>query len=272
MNEVQLSKKTPRQESKPCYRCDKTGHDQQDCRYKYSTCNYCKNKGHLEAACRKKKKAISPERKMPEVKTIRAILKGERNRVPELQLPVKLNGSRTFDFEVDIGAGDNFLGNNTWRDLGQPHLTKSHRQFESASQHKLPVKGCVTLNSQVTQHNFPSSQMKALDFQVTELTNLNLLGTNGIQELGISVDALLNRSNSSATINVNTVFDDLKADRELQKECRQFCEFPDLFKPELGTLKNVELEIKFKPEAEPVFRKTRSVSTFAIARRPCSEL
>ena len=177
-----------------------------------------------------------------------------------MQLPAKLNGTRTFDFEVDTGAGDNFLGSNTWRDLGQSHLTESHRQFESARQHKLPVKGCVKLNSQVTQHNFPSSQTKALDFQVTELTNLNLLGRNGIQELGISMDALLNRSNSSATISVNTVFDDLKADRELQKECRQLCEeFPYLFKPELGTLKSIELEIKFKPEAEPVYRKPRSV-------------
>ena len=177
-----------------------------------------------------------------------------------MQLPAKLNGTRTFDFEVDTGAGDNFLGSNTWRDLGQPHLTESHRQFESARQHKLPVKGCVKLNSQVTQHNFPSSQTKALDFQVTELTNLNLLGRNGIQELGISLDALLNRSNSSATISVNTVFDDLKADRELQKECRQLCDkFPYLFKPELGRLKSIELEIKFKSEAEPVYRKPRSV-------------
>ena len=101
------------------------------------------------------------------------------------------------------------------------------------------MKGCVTLNSQVTQHNFPSSKTKALDFQVTELTNLYGQGRNKVHELRILVDALLNRSNSSATISVNTVFDDLKADRELQKECRHLCEeFPDIFKPELGTLKD----------------------------------
>ena len=45
VNKVQLSN----------YRCDKTGHNQKDCRYKHSTCNYCKNREHLEAACRKKK-------------------------------------------------------------------------------------------------------------------------------------------------------------------------------------------------------------------------
>ncbi len=74
-----------------------------------------------------KKKAIKPERKMPEVKTIRVIFKGERNRVPEIQLPVKLNGARTFDFEVDTGAGDNFLGSKQYmEDLGQPHLTEKH--------------------------------------------------------------------------------------------------------------------------------------------------
>ena len=103
---------------------------------------------------------------MPEVKTIRVIFKGERNRVPEIQLPIKLNGARTFDFEVDTGAGDNFLGSKQYmEDLGQSHLTEKHRHFESASQPKLPVKGCVTLNSQVTQHNFPSFQTKALHFR-----------------------------------------------------------------------------------------------------------
>ncbi len=76
------------------------------------------------------------------------------------------------------------------------------------------------------------------------------------------MDALLNRSNSSAAIIVNTctVFGNLKSDRELQKECRQLCEeFADVSKPELGTLKDIGVEIMFKPEAEPVFRNPRSV-------------
>ncbi|XP_065651290.1 uncharacterized protein LOC136079479 [Hydra vulgaris] len=40
-------------------------------------------------------------------------------------------------------------------------------------------------------------------------------------------------------------------------------EFPDLFKPELGCLKEFELEIKFKPDYKPIFCRPRSVP-FAI--------
>ena len=40
----------------------------------------------------------------------------------------------------------------------------------------------------------------------------------------------------------------------LQRDCQKLCdEFPDLFKPELGYLKDFELEVKFKADAVPVF-------------------
>ena len=36
-------------------------------------------------------------------------------------------------------------------------------------------------------------------------------------------------------------------------------DFPDLWKAELGCLKDFELDVKFKPNAKPVFRKHRQV-------------
>jgi len=42
--------------------------------------------------------------------------------------------------------------------------------------------------------------------------------------------------------------------------CRDLCnEFSELFKPELGCLHGVQLEVEFKPEARPIFCKPRSV-------------
>ena len=64
---------------------------------------------------------------------------------------------------------------------------------------------------------------------------------------------------SSSTI-CHAVFDDLKPDGKLQKECRKLCEeFPDVFKPELRKLKAFELEVKFKAETKPMFCKPRMV-------------
>ena len=46
----------------------------------------------------------------------------------------------------------------------------------------------------------------------------------------------------------------------LHEACRKLCEeFPVLFKMELGCLKDFELEVAFKPEATPVFKKPQTV-------------
>eukprot|EP00731_Ephydatia_muelleri_P014558 Em0008g278a len=61
-----------------------------------------------------------------------------------------------------------------------------------------------------------------------------------------------------------TTFQDLKPDTSLQEACnRLYLKFPDLFKHELGCLKDVMLEIKFRTDASPVFCKPRVVP-FAI--------
>ena len=53
-------------------------------------------------------------------------------------------------------------------------------------------------------------------------------------------------------------------DKQLQSDCHKLCDdFPDLFKNELGCLKDFGLEKKFKSNAKPVFCKQRPVP-FAI--------
>jgi hypothetical protein len=102
--------KQPKPSAKTCFRCDKSGHAAEDCRYQQTICNYCKIKGHLETACRKKKKAIATAGKKPagdktSVKKIHAITGTQGEDIPELRLPLKLNGNHTVNFEVDTGAG-----------------------------------------------------------------------------------------------------------------------------------------------------------------------
>ena len=246
--------------SAECIRCGRTGHSAKECRFKKATCHYCSKVGHLEAACLKKRRDsenLKGERKKAKkIYTISQPTTVNKIKVPELQLPIKLEGQHTISFEVDTGAGDNFLGKNAWSELGRPELQEPAQQFESASQHKLPVLGTVTLKAE-TEHPQGSNQ-QTLGFNVTELPDLNLLGRNAIKQLGISVDTLMEQN--SAGPQCHAVFEELKPDRELQEACHKLCEeFPDLFKPELGKLKDFELEVKFKPDANPVFCKARSV-------------
>eukprot|EP00795_Rhopilema_esculentum_P013866 gene13866-4813_t len=238
--------------------CGRVGHNPKDCRFKNTTCHYCNKIGHIEAACLKKKKEsakLTGERnKLKKIFSISQTNTVNKVKVPELQLPIKLEGQHMVNFEVDTGAGDNFLGKTAWKELGEPILEAPSQQFESASQHKLPVLGTVMLQAETENYN-----QQSLGFNVTELPDLNLLGRSAIAQLGISVDTLIEQ-NSGAHAQCHAVFEDLKPDRKLQAECRKLCEeFPDLFKPELGRLKDFELEVKFKPDAKLNFCKARAV-------------
>ena len=110
------------------------------------------------------------------------------------------------------------------------------------------------MQTETSAHSQTSDNQKWLKFNVSELPTLNLLGRNAIKQLGISVDTLME------DVRCHAVFEELKPDRELQKACSQLCEeFPNLFKNELGKLKDFELEVKFKADAKPVFCKPREV-------------
>ena len=264
INKIQSNKKGKTTSSEPqiswteCIRCGKTGHRPKDCKFKTAICHYCSKVGHLEAVCLKKKR---DGRNLQGKQKPKKIYQTTVNRIkfPELQLPVQLEGNHTITFEVDTGAADNFLGKNAWNALGKPELQKSLQQYESASQHPLPLLGTVTLQAETEPSLFCKQRV---GFNVTELPDLNLLGRDAIKQLGISVDTLLKQS--SANLQCRTVFEDLKPDCELQRKCNELCkQFPDLFKPELGKLKDFELEVKFKPDAKPVFCKARAVP-FAI--------
>ena len=88
---------------------------------------------------------------------------------------------------------------------------------------------------------------------------------------GVNVFALLGVSSSpgKGTIqNVQSITDtkEPKPDEELWQACHKLCgEFTELFKPELGCLKDFhdQLEIKFKAESKPTFCKPCPVP-FAI--------
>ena len=101
-------------------------------------------------------------------------------------------------------------------------------------------------------------------YTVTKIPNLNLLGRSAIATLQISIDKyLFFRSPSSADVKtLLPVSDELYV--QLQEACTKLCDdYCDLFIPELGCLKNFELEVQFNSAAKPKFCKPQSVP-FAI--------
>ena len=89
-------------------------------------------------------------------------------------------------------------------------------------------------------------------FMVKEIPGLNLLGRGAIKVISITVDKFF-FLRALASLSADSNWD-------LQNDCLKLCnDFETLFKPDLGYLRDVELEIKFKSESKPIFIKSNIV-------------
>ena len=158
--------------------------------------------------------------------------------VPKLKVVIAVNDTKV-SVELDTATTASFLSLQEWQRLGKPQLCKTLCKFQSASKHELPVR--VSFEATTIYRNCTTSHI----FMVTEVPGLNLLGRDAIKALGITFDEFF-FSTAKAISSAET-------DRDLQSACSKLCDdYADLFKPELGCLRNVELEIEFKSESKPM--------------------
>ena len=230
----------------------KNDHKASECPFIDAVCYFCSKMGHLEVVCLKKKN----EQQSRNTIKHRIQTAKEAIAVPQLKQVIKVN-RETFTFEVDTGARDNFCAEATWRKLGRPALTPATSCYEVANGQPLPTLGVFTA-SVALQGNGGSSI--PLNSTVAKIPRLNLLGRDAIVKLGINVSALMGmHSETQQNFSLTTIHSP-EADLALQEVCKKVCrEFPDLFKTELGCLKDFQLEVKFKPSTKPVFYKPRVV-------------
>ena len=245
-----------------CPRCGKTDHSARDCPFKEYICNFCKKTGHLQSVCLQKRKdshsvKVITKQRLGSVKRI--------NSVPQLQQEIQIRGQQ-FTFEVDTGAGDNFCSTEVWTKLGKPPLTPTTNRYEVANGQPLLTLGTFEAAVSLLEKG-STTRTENIFFTVSKVSRLNLLGRDAIVQLGINLPALLGISSvlpptkeSDRSNAVFPILQDLKSDVALQEACQRVCQdFPDLFKPELGCLKDLQLEIQFKPDSKPLFCKPRVV-------------
>nr|KAG5692412.1 hypothetical protein BaRGS_032465 [Batillaria attramentaria] len=177
-----------------------------------------------------------------------------------LDVPVTIQDQQ-FTMELDTATTGNFVSVPVWKQLGKPKLDDVTHRYESASKHDLPVLGTF-----MGQTKDPvTGKQSSIPYIVTKIHDLNLLGRNAIQTLGISVDNALGLKSIESQVKSEGAKESHPKTSSttyasLQKDCHTLCDkFPDLFKEELGCLKDFELEVKFKSDAKPVFHKARPV-------------
>ena len=229
--------------------CGKKGHTMKDCRLSNPDCKFCGRKGHIEAACITKQKSSKVS-----LVTKPTINKLDDTTTSSPSVPFTIN-NRKFPFLVDTGASCNLLSRSTWKKIGTPRLQKDETHpLISASNDVIPTTGTTDLTVTVkTEDGHTLSQL----LPITVTDEHDILGTNAINSLQLTI------LNNPVKVHVDNILT-VRSDQHLHQSCLQICkEFPDLWKQELGRLKDYQLEVKFKPDVTPRFCKPRTVP-FAV--------
>ena len=233
--------------AKQCASCGAKNHDRADCKFRDSTCRFCNKQGHIEKACIYKQKGG----KKVNVITIKSVISDEDDDSPTIQAIIR---DFQLTFLVDTGASVNLISRDTWQRLGKPTLQKTLSAC-AANGTEIVTLGSAKLNTAITTDTGKNKSV-LLDYIVAE-DDLHILGRPGIRSLGINILG----DKTSLTTTVGDVLTVQTSDQSLKSACEKLCDqFPDLWKDELGCLKDVVLDVKFKDSAKPKFFKPRSVA------------
>ena len=223
-----------------CYRCGNPAHLAPDCPHKNAVCNYCKVTGHLSKVCRKKRSLNASQ--SSEVKCIQDIntISDVVSKVPRLEKTIFIN-SVPVTLELDTATSGNFITSQVWSELGKPKLIESKRQYHSASKHAMPIKGTFTAITACDSTNKTAS----LEFLVSKLDNLNLLGRDAIKILGLSIDHLMYGDPPKVY-----ALQDLAVDTALQETSSRLCD--------INLHQNADALSRLPASEDPIFNSEES--------------
>ena len=241
---------------KSCHRCGKSGHTGATCIHKNKRCHLCNKVGHLSSVCRSKDAAKRTSKTTPKAAhTMEAsyatsssdedfdnnhvhVHKTSRHHSDKLTTVVSLQGVNV-TMEIDTGAELSTIPVALYAEklshLPLQPSTVSLRQYDGSA---LPTKGeievTVSQDGQEVQGTFVI--VGNADSQ------LPLLGRDWLYKLRLDWPKLFSY-HGVYSMEATTLQDD----------------YPEVFKEELGLLRDIEAEIELSADARPKFCKSRSV-------------
>ncbi|XP_053400584.1 uncharacterized protein K02A2.6-like [Mercenaria mercenaria] len=249
LRKKQIAKTQPQalKSESPCYRCNRTNHKPDQCRFKDATCNKCGRKGHISPACNQQQRPSQQQKKQKGRAKLHQVEEEEididslfkldehdtgTNREPIWLQPI-VNG-RKVRMELDTGSGVSIIPMEM-KDTLFPNDTvhESDLKLKTYSNETLLPEGYI--KCKVNIHG----QEKDLKLYVMRKGKVPLFGREWLYALKLDWTEIWN----------------LNLDRVAQLKNK----YKDVFDRDLGKVKNFKAKLKLKPESTPKFVKARSV-------------
>ena len=227
-----------------CYRCAGE-HSADNCRFKNVDCRYCGKRGHIARACRMRlQRKQQPRKSQPEpTHHVSNSTPEESNELPPdyamFQLsvgrsdPIRVTvtaNDRSLPMELDTGAALSVISHSTylstWSEEERPVLEPSHVQLSTYSGEVLTIRGAIDV-----QVKYQSQQCQ-LSLQVVDTSGPTLLGRDWLKHLVLDWHQI-STLEDFATKKLSKILED----------------YADVFKNELGSIRDVKVHIHVKKDA-----------------------
>ncbi|KAJ8351903.1 hypothetical protein SKAU_G00233790 [Synaphobranchus kaupii] len=260
-----------------CYGCDRTGHSRADCWTKDVECRNCGRIGHIERVCRSKRTNNNPRRDNQKQKprfqkrqSVHSVQPGDTNVIAKPNsssdeadvciLSVKggpggywespLLEGRPVRMEIDTGAAVSLVSSTVYKEtLQHLPLQPTSLKLKTYTGETVPTKGVIYVNVQV------NGQTAKLPLYVVEGNLTSLLGCSWLEELKLDWATVHRLATGRIESRLTTV---------LHKHA-------EVFKEELGTMRDITVKLNIKSDSRPKFLRARQVP-YAIKPKVEAEL
>uniref|UniRef100_F1KU04 Peptidase A2 domain-containing protein n=1 Tax=Ascaris suum TaxID=6253 RepID=F1KU04_ASCSU len=239
----------------PCFRCGRL-HWAKDCDFINKTCHDCKLIGHKKGFCKnftkkkKKKQNSRKERRAANYVTVITSNAADIAPINRIYRQVQINGI-TVQMRLDTGADVTLLSVRDWIAINRPKLLPPLVKLKSANNKNIKVRGYFECDFDINGHK-GRGYCHVADTQ-------SLLGIDWISQN----EPLFRSLTEGVICNVSaTTLNRLRSTliARLQKQ------FPTVFTPGLGRCTKSKAHLTLKPDARPIFRKSRPVPYAAQLR------
>ena len=265
--QVNVLQKKPNRSATPptngpvCYRCGNS-HLATNCRFMDAICHFCKKRGHIAKVCRSKRNSVhsaslrsrrtahnahtievddadrktvpAPPVNMEEESSYFLFNLGSTHRCPPWMVEVSLN---ILGFQVDTGASISIISHSTYLSLWSipPPMQVTNIDLKTFSGEKINVLGSITPK---VSYN---GQFWDLPLLVVEGDGPSLFGRNWLEHIKLNWKEI--HFLHSKPLKLQSLLES----------------YAGVFEPELGTFKDIKVDLHLKPDVTPRFCKGRSV-------------